>query len=177
MKLFSMLPLSLKVCVALFAILVILLVLIKRRKIILILILLDIGFGVWQGFTEYNRTNKDISNVKADIKIEATDLIKQYESNDSSANKKFLDKITEITGPVKEVSKDEAGYYTVILGDTTSMSSVRCSMDSVHQDDAAHLTAGSSVVVRGVCTGFNKDEMGLGSDVILNRCVIVQNKK
>jgi hypothetical protein len=48
-------------------------------------------------------------------------------------------------------------------------------MDSVHQQDAAKVSVGTSVTVRGACTGFNKDEMGLGSDVILNRCVIVKN--
>ncbi|MBK5270517.1 MAG: hypothetical protein JJE22_05825 [Bacteroidia bacterium] len=137
---------------------------------------MDIGYGIWQGVSEYNRANKDFSNVTADIKIVATDLIQEYETNDSSANKKYLGKIIEISGVIKDIAKDEAGYYTVVLGDTASMSSVRCSMDSVHQQDAARQTIGSSATVRGSCTGFNKDEMGLGSDVILNRCVIVQNK-
>jgi hypothetical protein len=49
-------------------------------------------------------------------------------------------------------------------------------MDSTHQKDAAKLVSGSSTTVRGSCTGFNKDDLGLGSDVILNRCVIVSNK-
>jgi len=141
-----------------------------------ILITLNVGLGAWLGINEYNRTNKDISTVKADIKIPATDLIRQYENNDSLANKKYLGKIIEINGRVKDVKKDEAGYYTVVLGDTADMSSVRCSMDSVHQQDAASMPIGSSVTVRGACTGFNKDEMGLGSDVILNRCVIIKNK-
>ena len=152
----------------------------KKRKFILpiiLLILLDIGFGIWQGFKEYNRTNRDFSNVKADVKIAATDLIQQYESNDSLANKKYLGKVIDINGRVKDVKKDETGYYTVVLGDEASMSSVRCSMDTVHQQDAARLVIGSSAIVRGACTGFNKDEIGLGSDVILNRCVIITEKK
>ena len=152
----------------------------KKRKFILpiiLLILLDIGFGIWQGFKEYNRTNRDFSNVKADVKIAATDLIQQYESNDSLANKKYLGKVIDINGRVKDVKKDETGYYTVVLGDEASMSSVRCSMDTVHQQDAARLVIGSSAIVRGACTGFNKDEIGLGSDVIFNRCVIIAEKK
>ena len=49
-------------------------------------------------------------------------------------------------------------------------------MDSVHNADASFLKSGSSVVVKGNCTGFNKDEMGLGSDVILNRCAVITKK-
>jgi len=172
--------LPLKISLAILIILIILLVaVIRKRKftgLVIFLIILDIGFGIWQGLKEFNRTNKDLSNVNADVKIIATDLIQQYETNDSSANKKYLGKIIETGGSIKDVKKDEAGYYTIVLGDTASMSSVRCSMDSVHQKDAAGLAVGSSATVRGTCTGFNKDEMGLGSDVILNRCVIIQNK-
>ena len=102
--------------------------------------------------------------------------VKEFEINDSSANRKYLGKIIETDGIVKEVSKDEAGYYTVVLGEEGKMSAIRCSMDTVHKQDASRLKVGSSVVIRGSCTGFNKDEMGLGSDVILNFCVIVSTK-
>jgi len=172
----SLLPLSVKISLAIFILLIILLFVIRKRKIIIVLIALDIAFCTWQGLKEYNRTNKDFSNVKADVKITAVDLIKEFEVNDSIANKKYLDKTIETIGRLKELAKDDTGYYTLVLGDTTSMSSVRCSMDSVHQQDAASMPIGSSVTVRGACTGFNKDEMGLGSDVILNRCVIIKNK-
>lgn len=82
-----------------------------------------------------------------------------------------------MTGNVKAIEKDEKGYYTIVLGDSQSLSSVRCSMDTTHNQDAAHLTNGSSATVRGSCNGFNKDESGLlGSDVILNYCVIISTK-
>lgn len=140
------------------------------------LIILGIGFGVWQGLKEYNRTNKDLSTVRPDIKISVVDLIHEYETNDSVSDQKYLGKVIETNGNIKKIEKDEKGYYTVVLGDTNNLSSVRCSMDTVHNEDAAHLTAGSSVILRGACTGFNKDEMGLGSDVILNRCAVIAKK-
>jgi len=69
------------------------------------------------------------------------------------------------------VEKNGNGFYTVILGEEFLMSSVRCSMDSLHQMDVASLTTGTLVTMKGNCSGFNRDEL-LGSDVILNRCVI-----
>ena len=161
---------------------ILLIVVIRRRQRrliwqVVILLLLAVGFAVQKGLYEYNRTNVDILKVKANINIAAIELIHQYEANDSVANAKYLGQVIETSGNIKKIEQDERGYYTVILGDTSSLSSVRCSMDTTHNEDAAHLTAGSSATVRGACTGFNKDEMGLGSDVILNRCAIVKNNK
>jgi hypothetical protein len=150
---------------------------VSKKKIIWLSILLVVAMGVWYGFREYNRTNPDLSKVKADIQIAATDIIKEYEQNDSIADKKYLGKVVEVTGNVKKVEKAEGGYFTVVLGDAASLSSVRCAIDTTRQQDAASLTIGSSAILRGNCTGFNKDEMGLGSDVILNFSVIIPDKK
>lgn len=172
-----MLPLSLKILGAAGILLILLLIVWKRkRKFLWFLFIAVVGVGVWQAWKEYRRTNDDLTNVKADIKISAIDLIKEYEKDDSSSNKKYLGKIVEIDGSIKKLEKDEKGNITISVGDSSSLSSVRCSMDSTHQTDAANLTAGSSIHIRGNCTGFNKDEMGLGSDVILNRCVIISKE-
>src|SRR5215470_13805342 len=98
----------------------------SRKKIIILVILAILAFGIWYGYSEFTRTNKDLSKVKADVATGAMDLIKEYESNDSVANKKYLGMVVEVNGTVKQVVKDDSGYYTVILGDTANMSSIRC---------------------------------------------------
>jgi hypothetical protein len=171
-------PLTLKIIIAVILLLIFLLFVTPKRngKYILLCIALFVGIGVWQGLKEYNRKNEDLSNVKADIKISAANIIHEYEANDSASNQNYLGKIVEVDGNIKKVEADDKGFYTIVLGDTSSLSSVRCSMDSTYQKDAAKLVVGSSTIVRGSCTGFNKDELGLGSDVILNRCVIISKK-
>lgn len=149
----------------------------KRKKLIWLIILLAALGGAWYGYKEFNRTNKDLQKVKADFILLADDLLKDYETNDSNATKKYNGKIVEVTGYVKKIDKDEQGNYTIVLGDTAVPSSARCSMDSADRKYAAIITEGSSATIRGACTGFNKDEMGLGSDVILNRCVIIKKEK
>jgi uncharacterized protein (DUF1330 family) len=148
----------------------------KRKKIIWLTVLIVALGGAWYGYKEYTRTNKDLLEVKAGFILSAVDLIKEYESNDSAATKKYNGKIVEVNGSVKKVETDEQGYYTIVLGDTANLSSIRCSMDSTHYKEAANIVEGSSVTIRGACTGFNKDEMGLGSDVILNRSVIIKKE-
>ena len=175
-------PVALKIITIVIVVLVILLIIAIRHKdrslirTLVILIIMSAGFGVWKGLREYNRENDDLGSVKADIKISAVDLIHQYEANQATSDQQYLGKVIEAQGNIKKIEKDESGYYTIILGDTSNLSSVRCSMDTVHNEDAAHLTPGSSAILRGACTGFNKDEMGLGSDVVLNRCAVISKK-
>jgi len=103
--------------------------------------------------------------------ISGAEIIKAFSADEKAANSKYLDKVIAINGTVKSVDKDEQSSITVILSDAGSMSSVRCSVDSIHNEQADNLVSGSQVTVKGVCTGFNADEL-LGSDVILNRCSI-----
>src|SRR5215510_13935691 len=102
----------------------------SRKKIIILTILVIAGIGVWYGYKEFTRTNKDLSKVKPDVSIAAMDLVKEYEKDDSAANKRYLGKVIEVTGVVKEMPRDNSGYYTIVLGDS-SQSSVRCSLDTI----------------------------------------------
>ncbi|MGZ8540112.1 MAG: OB-fold protein, partial [Chitinophagaceae bacterium] len=99
----------------------------------------------------------------------------EFETEEPASNKKYWDKVILVDGMVKEVSKDDRGLYSVILGDTASMSSVRCSMDSIHNHETAAVKKGDHLAVKGICAGFNADEM-LGSDVILVRCAVYSKK-
>ncbi len=143
----------------------------KKLKIVIAIVIVIVLGGGFYAYCEFNRKVKDLTYVKAGEHLEATKLITVFEQSETTGNVKYLDKVIAVKGKVKTIEKNGNGYYTVILGEQNSMSSVRCSMDSRHQGDVAALTAGLVVTVKGACTGFNKDDL-LGSDVILNRCVV-----
>ena len=146
------------------------------KKIAWIILLIVVLAAVVYGYKEYTRTNKQLINERADYIISADSLIREYETNDSLAAAIYNGRIIEVSGAVKSVEKDNSGFYTIILGDPDGLSAVRCSIDTGQATKAAEINSGSSVIIRGVCTGYNKDEMGLGSDVILNRCAIINKK-
>jgi len=146
----------------------------KRKKIIryvLLSLILIIGTSAIYIYKEYNRAHKDTARLKPDFSLAATDLGKEFETDEQASNKKYSDKVVRVEGIVKEIIKDDNGYYSLALGDTASLSSVRCSIDSVHSQEAAAVKKGSVIAVKGICSGFNADEM-LGSDVILVRSVV-----
>lgn len=143
----------------------------KKTLIILSIIAFGLAGGGWYAYTEYTRKVKDLTKVKADMGMTASSLIQAFETNEQKANADYLDKVISVSGKVKAVEKNDQGHFSVILGEEGSLSSVRCSMDSAHQQDVVSLTKGSPVTLKGSCTGFNSDEL-LGSDVILNRAVL-----
>ncbi|MEI9807876.1 MAG: hypothetical protein WDO16_08380 [Bacteroidota bacterium] len=148
----------------------------SRKKTIWLIILLVAAGAAWYGYREYTRSNQDYQDVKPDFSVSAAGLIREYEADEVAAGHKYNGRAIEISGNIRSIDKDEKGFYTIILGDSVSLSSARCSMDTIHKDDAAGLMPGSPVTLRGACTGFYKDEMGLGSDVILNFCAVVTKK-
>jgi tRNA_anti-like len=144
----------------------------KKRALYIVLALLVILAAVaWYIYKEYNRTHKDTAKMKADFSLTTDSLLKEFAADEKGSNAKYWDKVIRIEGLVKEVRKDEKGFYSIALGDTASLSSVRCSIDSAHGAAAALLKEGSPAAIKGICSGYNADEM-LGADVILVRCVI-----
>jgi predicted lactoylglutathione lyase len=145
----------------------------KRKTILysfIAVVVIIIGV-VFFALKEYNRKQKDVADISAAYNMSSNEIITAFTADEKAANIKFLDKVVAINGTIKSNDKDEQGAYTVVLGDSSSMSSVRCSMDSAHNNEAADLKAGSPVTVKGICTGFNADEL-LGSDVLLKSCTI-----
>ena len=131
--------------------------------------------AAWYAYREYSRTHKDLHTQRPDLLITAAALSAAFEEEETGAAAKFNDKIIEVDGMLQKLEEDEKGDYTVVLSGS-STASVRCLMDTLYRNDASMLGPGASVVVRGICTGFIRDDMGLGSDVILNRCVIIKRK-
>jgi hypothetical protein len=147
----------------------------KKKKVFISIIFVAIVGGAWFGYGEYKRKVKDLAKVTARVTMPANELIAVFENNEKAANAEYLDKVIAVKGRVKALEKNDRGHFTIVLGETGSMSSVRCSMDSSHLKEVTGVKAGTDITVKGACTGFTADE-SLGSDVILNRCVLETEK-
>jgi hypothetical protein len=146
----------------------------RNTKIILLAIIVLISAIGLYAYKEYNRTAKDIATITPAFTLRSNIIIDEFTKNDSIANAKYLGKTIALSGNLKAIDKDENGFYTVVMGDTSSTTSVRCSMDSLHNNEASTLKEGTTINVKGICTGYNKDEMGLGADIILNHSCIIK---
>lgn len=149
----------------------------KKRKYLLpvaLIVIIGILGASFYVYKEYNRKNTNLADVKAKYELSADDMISDFLTNEKAGNEKYLAKVVEVSGRIKKVDTDPKGFSTIVLGDTASMSSVRCSLDSTIHADALKFAAGQTITIKGVCTGYNADDLGIGSDVILNRCIQVK---
>jgi hypothetical protein len=146
----------------------------RRRTFNIILISAAVLASFGYGWYEYHRESKSLSRMDAAYTSDAGELIKEFEAADAAAEKKYLGKVVEVKGKVKEVEKDSDGHYTLVIGNAETMSAIRCSMDSAINSELASIKEGEEVTVRGSFTGYQKDDTGLlGSDIKLNRSVLV----
>lgn len=109
-----------------------------------------------------NKPNRSVSGEKG-IEVTATQLVKEYQENENTANTKYLDKAIQVTGSIAEVSKNQDGKTTVMLTSEDPMTGVFCTL----REDAGNLSAGSNVTIKGFCSGML-------SDVRLREAVIVK---
>ncbi len=143
----------------------------KKSILYVLIILFFVGAAiVFYAYREFFRKAEDVSTVQSAYQRSAIELIQEFKSNEQASNTLYLGKVLSVSGMVKSVESSD-GTFTISLGDTTDLSSVRCTLDSLHGAEAGGLRIGSSIAVKGYCSGFNADEM-LGSDVILNRCAL-----
>jgi hypothetical protein len=150
----------------------------KIYKIALIVFVLAAATGGYFYVTsEINRKSPSMADSPEDFEINTTDLVDEYQTNPKEADKKYLGKIILLSGNIKSLENSEKGFYTIVLGDSSSISSVRCSMDNSIALNVSELPVGAAIVLRAECTGFNPDDLGLGADVVLNRGVLIKTKK
>src|SRR6476469_4321431 len=123
-----------------------------KRILLIIIILLAIS-AIWYGYSEYNRTNTNLTNAKATALITAATLLSAFEHDSASAVKQFDDKIIAVSGPVKKI--EAVGKPVIIfLGDAVQLSSVQCSMDSTNVDAYKVLKTGITTTLKGQVAGF-----------------------
>ncbi|MES2882411.1 MAG: hypothetical protein V4676_09705, partial [Bacteroidota bacterium] len=143
-------------------------------KIILLIVVVIVAAVAWYFWKDYQRPNADLKKATPDVTITATKLIAAFEKDTASANKQYVDKIIEVTGNVKSIDAEE-NPVVIALGDGGQMSSVQCSMDSTYAALYKNVKEGDQLTLKGLCTGGKTEEL-FGTDVILNRCVLVIKK-
>lgn len=143
----------------------------KRR--LLIIILLVIAIAVWYGYNEYNRPNTTLTDTKPSATVAAPVLLAAFEQDSVKTVKQYDGKIIAVSGTIKKIEAD-GNPVIIFLGDAAQMSSVQCSMDSTNADMYRQLQTGMATTLKGQVTGFRTDPL-FGTDVILNRCVVISH--
>ena len=136
-----------------------------KVKIVLFVVVLLAIAGVGAGFYLFNLKAKDLAREKSDYVLNAADLQKSFEENESSAEEMYVNKIVEVTGEIVNISHGENGSLLVSLKTGSDLSSVICSF--AESSAIGNFAAGDKITVRGECSGYLMD-------VLLNNCVTIK---
>jgi hypothetical protein len=115
----------------------------------------------------FNKKHPDTAKVKPDFIVTAMALQKDFESSETAASSKYINKILQVSGTIISVTSDSTNT-NISLKTGNDMSSVIC---TCHKSvDASKLVPGGEITLRGECSGFLMD-------VLLNNCSIIIKKE
>jgi hypothetical protein len=121
-----------------------------------------------------NETYKTTDQVKTDFTIEAADLLKEFITNDTSANKKYTEKTILLNGSASAIEILEDSTSTIKFSDSTGSYAI-FSLEKNQIEKVKTLQQGNSVSVKGVCSGSIYSEI-LGTTAITFKRAILIHK-
>lgn len=141
----------------------------RTKKWLIALIFLISGIYLFWGFV--NRSTNDYYRSSPKELFLSYDLMNKMET-DTVALNQLIDAFIGITGSVKNIQMD-AVSATIEIGDSTSMSSIICQMDTRHLIDLKDIKIGDNISIKGKMNAWQIDqEFGLGNSIQMNFCTL-----
>ncbi|MGN6267627.1 MAG: OB-fold protein [Ginsengibacter sp.] len=136
----------------------------SKRKIVVFVALLValsafVGYGIW------NKPHRDVRNATP-VKVDAVTLYKILSGKNSYNKSDFNNKVLSVSGTVKQVLENHLGQQVILLKTDIEEGAVNCTMEEKFEN----VKAGDSVLLKGICIGYNAGDLDLPGDVFLIRC-------
>lgn len=109
----------------------------------------------------YNKSHVEPSATKADFAVDISTFTKEYLEDETGSDTKYLDKIVELSGVVKEKLQPEKGS-SLSLETGIPDTEIICEFEDSKALDGVNI--GDQITVRGICAGT------LISYIQLTRC-------
>jgi hypothetical protein len=137
-----------------------------KRNILLIFSALTV-VAVVVGYSIWNEPHKDIKNATG-LKINAVLLYSNLTKDSTMMKSKFINKVVEVTGEVKQISTNQNGAQIILLKTNIPDGSVNCTME----EKINNVTQGDTISIKGICSGYigGDPDIDLPGDVFLIRC-------
>jgi len=141
---------------------------VKKIIIAAIVVVIVAAAAIWYVF---NEKFTDTSKEKAAYSVNVLDLITEFKKNDSLANKKYAEKIIDVTGVVSEIEMADS-TVNIKLADTTSGSYAIFAFQQQHLAEAKTIKEGDKVTIKGSCSGGAYSEILEAEYITFKRCAL-----
>ena len=143
---------------------------VKKILIVIVALFIVASFAVWYIF---NEKFTDTQKVDAEFKVEAQNFIKEFTQNDTTANKKYVEKIISVKGAVSEIEMVDS-IVNVKMIDTTTDAYIIFAFQDEEMKKAKLLKEGEKVTIKGSCSGGAYSEILEAEFINFKRCVITK---
>jgi tRNA_anti-like len=127
----------------------------KRKTILWVGILLLLLIAAAWGWHQYDRPHQSAAGETADFLISADSLYQQYQTDEHSADQRYLGKVIEVSGKLVEIQ--HSGNSEIwILSPQPGGGGINCQLFAGTKVDPEP-KSGDAVTVKGRCTGFLMD--------------------
>lgn len=121
-------------------------------KYLLMILVAVIVIGSVAAYMMWNKPRRQVENEKG-IEVTSSQLVKDYQTNEAEANKKYLDKAIQVTGKVNEIKNNQEGKATITLASDDAFTGVFCTL----KENKPNIAVGSLVTIKGICSGMLSD--------------------
>jgi len=144
----------------------------RTAYLILAVLLLAAAAGGY-AYREFHRTKPGGSELQEERTVTAAALIAAFAKDEPSATAANAGHVLAVEGLLKTTDLADSTRPVIVLTDGSSTTSLRFQLDSSFRADLQGLAPGTPLRMKGVCTGFQPDDMGLGADILFDRSVIL----
>lgn len=122
-------------------------------------------------------TFKTTDQVAADYTVTALDLIREFAASDSTANKKYREKMLVVSGTASNVERRTDSSTTINFSDTTGSYAI-FSFEKDQFENLKNIKPGDTITVKGSCSGSIYSEiLGITSISFKRSSLNKQNQK
>lgn len=143
----------------------------KFLKIALMLAIIGViaAFLVWKFYI--NKPHENIEKATPAYSLTTSEIWNQYTTDQKLADSLYNNKVIELTGTLDRIEKRDSLVSVIFVmaadpmfGDKT----ISCQMYQKHNVEAAALSVGTKLKIKGFCTGYDE------TDIKFNKCSIVK---
>ena len=122
------------------------------------------GFAWWV----YHKPHRNINNEIA-FTVEVDALLDAFKQNEKTASAQYTDKILELSGIVKEASKNDAGNWVVTIENKPQTGSITVAFSALQEK----VQPFDSISYKGICSGYFPED----NNIVINEAMLLFKAK
>lgn len=125
----------------------------------IVIICLFMLMAIASGQEEKEKEVEEKTKTEVAIPVKSSELYEAYQANEVAADQKYKDKVLEISGKVISIKANSIDDSEIIVNlnglidNEYEIMGIRCCFDASHATDAASLSKGQSIKIKGICEG------------------------